>query len=110
MTATGTGGDEVVHLMLGEANLLEHGAIQVGMSLAVESDVGMIVGIVAAPSPLRRAIRWWNEMRIGAIATGSATETPLVVSIGHSVFHFTLDRFTTALRPLYFGLGHFPMH
>ena len=96
--------------MLGEANLPEHCAIQVGMSLAVESDVGMIVGIVAAPSPLRRATRWRNKMRVGAIATGSATETFLVVSIGHSVFHLTLDRFATALLPLYFGLGHFSMH
>ena len=56
MTATGTGGDEVVHLMLGEANLLEHGAIQVGMSLAVESDMRVIEGIVEAaivPWPVR---------------------------------------------------------
>ena len=81
-TRTRTGIDDVINLLLGKANAPKHCAVQVGMSLAMKTHVGVKEGIVLAGfAPAGGTVRLWNQMSIDAVPAGVTSEILLVDSI-----------------------------
>ena len=105
LATAGTGIDDIIDLLLGEADTLEHAAIQVGMSLTVKSNMSVKERVVlAGVAPAAGTVRWWNEMSVDAVPTRSTAKILLVdftTRTFHSVIPMILDCISrsTCLRP-----------
>ena len=74
--------DDIINLLLGEANTPKHGAVQIGMSLTMKAYMGMKKGIVLAGFvPAGGTVRLWNQMGVDAVPAGGTSEILLVDSI-----------------------------